>query len=492
MYKRQKLKSLVGQIRGRVLNNLRDVEVTGVTCDSRQVRPGNIFVALKGQRQSGLDFVDDAIARGAIAVVSEEAGSRNRAVCQVVVDDARLAYAQLAASFHNYPSRHLRMIGVTGTNGKTTVCYMIRDILRAEGFAPGMIGTVQYELGSRIIPASRTTPDAGTLQSFLAQMLNAGCRSVVMEVSSHAVVQHRIAAIEYDTAVFTNLTRDHLDYHQTQEHYFEAKAGLFRGLVKGSKQAAAVINFDCPWGKRLVAEMRNRIEVLTYGADPGADIRLEEIHISAEGSSFRAHTPWGVVHTRIPHIGRFNVSNALAALAVCGRMGISARRLADLLPTLERVPGRLEEVPCQRGYRVFVDYAHTDDALKNVLTVLREIVQGRLILVFGCGGNRDKTKRAPMGRIAAELADFSIVTSDNPRNEAPAAIIKDILAGFEGHNNYAVVEDRRSAIHTALNKAQSGDVVLIAGKGHETFQEFASTTVPFDDRQVAKEILDET
>ncbi|MGQ9661094.1 MAG: UDP-N-acetylmuramoyl-L-alanyl-D-glutamate--2,6-diaminopimelate ligase [Kiritimatiellia bacterium] len=484
-----RLKSLLDQIGCTAAENVRDLMITGVTCDSRQVQSGHIFVALKGQRQNGQDFAEDAISRGAIALVTEDLRSPNRGVCHIRVPDARLAFAELAAAFHDYPSRKLRVLGVTGTNGKTTICYMMRDLLQAQGLSPGMIGTVQYEIGSRVIPASRTTPEAGTLQSLLGQMVNAGCKSVAMEVSSHALAQQRVASVEFDVAVFTNLTHDHLDYHQTVEQYYEAKATLFRSLGRGPKEATAVINIDCPWGRRLVSEIRGRVRVLTYGFNQDAEVSATDIHVSTDGSFFAAVTPWGTFPLRIPHLGRFNVGNALAAFTACAAIGLSPERLAGIFPALQRVPGRLEEIECARGYRVFVDYAHTDDALRNVLTALREIIQGRIILVFGCGGNRDKTKRRPMGEVAATLADFSVITTDNPRNESPAVIIEDIRKGFGTRSNYAIVPDRREAIRAALNNAKPGDLVLIAGKGHETFQEFANTIIPFDDRQVVKEIL---
>ena len=484
-----KLRTLIDQVGHSAVANLRDVEVTGVTCDSRQVQPGHIFVALQGQRQNGWDFAEDAIARGAIAVVAEELRGTNRGVCYIRVPDARLAFAELAAVFHEHPAQKLRVVGITGTNGKTTVCYMIRDLLRFQGLMPGMIGTIQYEIGPRTIPASRTTPEAGTLQSLLAQMVNAGCRSVVMEVSSHALAQHRVAKIEFDVAVFTNLTRDHLDYHQTVEQYYEAKATLFRNLGVGRKKATAIINIDCPWGRRLVVETRASVEVITYGFTEEADVVARDVCLSADGSSFIAATPWGAFPLTVPHLGRFNVGNALAAFAAGVAIGLSPEKMAGIFPSLQRPPGRLEEVECTRGYRVFVDYAHTDDALKNVLVALRELTRGRIILVFGCGGNRDRTKRRPMGEVAATLADFSVITTDNPRNESPDAIIEEIRQGFDGRSSYMVVPDRREAIRVALDNARAGDVVLIAGKGHETFQEFANTSVPFDDRQVVKEIL---
>jgi UDP-N-acetylmuramoyl-L-alanyl-D-glutamate--2,6-diaminopimelate ligase len=352
------------------------------------------------------------------------------------------------------------------------------------------VSTVEYEIGPRSIPAGQTTPDAPALQSMLAKMVEAGCRSAVMEVSSHALVQKRTAGIDYDVAVFTNLTHDHLDYHRTMEEYFEAKALLFRGLGMADKDATAVINVDDPWGQRLLALSDVTATMLSYGVDADADVTATDVALTPEGSRFRVRTPWGEAALALRLLGRFNVSNALAALAACGSLGVPLDRIVPVLSEIALVRGRLEEVDTGKGFQVFVDYAHTDDALEHVLKTLREITRGRLIVVFGCGGNRDKTKRAAMGRAASRFADHSIITSDNPRNEEPAAIISDIRQGFNGSAECGVIEDRRQAIAWALHLAREGDVVLVAGKGHEAFQEFANKTVPFDDRQVVREMVD--
>ena len=467
-------------------------DIAGVTCDSRKVRPGFLFVAVPGEDLDGTAFIRDALARGAAAVVAEAAPDGvEDGVAVAIVQDAHSALARLASRFHGYPSRDLRVLGVTGTNGKTSVAYIARDILLAAGKEPGLIGTIEYQVGARTIPARRTTPDATVLQSLLAQMVAAGCRSVSMEVSSHALVQRRTVGIEFDAAVFTNLSRDHLDYHRTMEEYFEAKQILFSGLQAQDKAATAVVNTDDEWGRKLLPLIDPGVPTLTFGMRAPADALAEDVVMDARGSRFRAVTPWGSLEVRTPLLGGYNVQNIMAAVAACGSLGVDVETMAAALQNTSPVPGRLEAVPTERDFEVFVDYAHTDDALANVLRALRPVTKGRLIVVFGCGGDRDRTKRPAMGRAASRLADHTILTSDNPRSEAPAAIIEDILPGLATHKAHEAVVDRREAIRRALQLAKTGDVVLIAGKGHERFQEFVNTTVPFDDRQVALEALAE-
>ena len=485
-----KLGKLIEEIEHDATTGPRDCEVLGIVCDSRQVRPGYLFAAIPGRNQDGWSFIDDAIQRGAIAILSEHDGKIGRDVSHIRVTEARRAIAELACVFAGKPSDQLQIIGITGTNGKTTTAYMLRDILRATDQRPGLLSTVEYEIGARVIPATQTTPDAPILQSMLAQMVNAGCKSAVIEISSHALDQQRTAGIEYEVAVFTNLTHEHLDYHETMERYFEAKSRLFLELGKQEKRAAAVINTDDEWGLRLSQSSDLQVDVVSYGVNPQASVRAEEIELTPSESTCRVLTPWGNTKIRIHLPGRFNISNALAAVASCGALGIEIDLAARALSEMALVPGRLEEIRTRKGFQVFVDYAHTDDALEHVLKTLREIARKRLIVVFGCGGNRDKTKRPAMGRTAARLADFSILTADNPRHEDPSAIIADICEGFGSAHHFEVVDDRREAITRALDMAGKGDVVLIAGKGHENFQEFDNTMVPFDDREVVKKILD--
>lgn len=466
------------------------IEIKGLVTDSRQVKPGQAFFAVPGNKLDGAHFIQDALARGAAMIITRDSFNLQRGHALFVrVADVRSAMAEIAAAFYGYPARRLRMLGITGTNGKTTTACMARNILQTAGLRPGLIGTIRYEIGDRSIPATRTTPESVDLHNMFAQMVNAGCRSAVMEVSSHGLVQRRTWGIDYDVAVFTNLTHDHLDYHHTVDEYCEAKSLLFRGL-QGRPGQTALINLDDQYGSRLLEVASEHASAIAYGIQhPDARIRAVNLQLKPRGSEFDAVTPWGTLHLRLRLPGRFNVYNALAALGACASMGVDLPVIAPVLDALESVPGRLEEIKNTAGFQVFVDYAHTADALRNVLSAMREITAGRLILVFGCGGDRDRRKRPLMGAVAAELADYTIVTSDNPRKENPSAIIAEIRAGFAGHNNFEVVEDRYEAIVRALSLAERGDAVLIAGKGHENYQEFADTVIPFDDRQVVRECL---
>jgi len=464
-------------------------EIHGITCDSRLVRPGWLYVAVRGHSQDGNQYVEEAVRRGASAVVSEARPMVPRTVAAVHVASARLALARAALIFFGRPADSLRMIGVTGTNGKTTVAFMCSAILQAAGEHPGLIGTVRYEIGERVIPASRTTPDAAEIQQMLAEMVRKGCRSAVMEVSSHALDQDRVFGLEFDAAVFTNLSQDHLDYHGDFENYFRAKKKLFDALPEGRKRGVAVVNTSCPWGLRLSGEIGRRGPMITFGRED-ADVRAERILSDRAGSAFHLISPWGHRDMRIRLSGGFNVGNALAAVAACGALGIDLDIMQKALENFESAPGRLERIESSRDFSVIVDYAHTPAALENVLATLRELTGGRLITVFGCGGNRDRAKRPLMGAAVTASADHALITSDNPRMEDPLSIIREIEAGC-AKGRYEVEPDRRKAIEKALAMAQPGDIVLIAGKGHETFQEVGKTMLPSDDRQVAREILGE-
>lgn len=461
-------------------------DIEGIAYDSRQVKENYLFVALRGSRQDGAQYIDEALQRGAVAIVSEDDRWPSRRIAHLRVEDARLAMAEISCAFYDHPSRKLELVGVTGTNGKTTTSFMLREILAAEGRAPGLIGTVRYEIGARVIPATRTTPEAPDVQFMLDQMVRAGCRSAVMEVSSHALDQKRVYGTDYDVGVFTNLTRDHLDYHRDMANYFQAKMQLFRGLGQFGKRASAVVNMDDPWGLQLANTNGLQADLLTFGEHPGAHVRAEDIEIDAHGTRFTVRTPWGSTEAHLRLLGRFNVSNALAAIAAGGALGIQPARCAAVLAGMAPVPGRLEPVPNDRGFLAFVDYAHTDDALAHVLETLRELRPRRLLVVFGCGGNRDRSKRALMGEVANRLADYTIVTSDNPRREDPQAIIAQIVQGMSEGGRHEVVVDREEAIARAVALAQPGDIMVVAGKGHENVQEFASTVVPFDDRDVLR------
>ncbi len=464
-------------------------EILGITCDSRLVRPGWLYVAIRGHSQDGGRFAEDAVRRGAAALMAEERLTVVPPVAMVHVADARAALARAALKFFGDPAASLLLIGATGTNGKTTVTFMCSAILKAAGQIPGLIGTVRYEIGERSIPASRTTPDAAEIQQMLSSMLKAGCRSAVMEVSSHALDQKRTDGLEFDAAIFTNLSQDHLDYHKDFENYFAAKKKLFNGLAGSSKKGVAVVNRASPWGVRLCDAIGGRSRLVTFGTTD-SDVQAGNIRADREGSVFHLDSPWGSREMRIRLPGRFNVSNALAAAAACGAVGVDLDTIRSALEKFETAPGRLERIANRHGFSVFVDYAHTPDALQNVLSTLRELTDKKLIAVFGCGGDRDRTKRPLMGAAVTGAADITVITSDNPRTEDPLAIIREIEAGCAG-KKYEVEPDRKRAIAMALAMARPGDIVLIAGKGHETYQEFGKTVMPFDDRQVARELLGE-
>jgi len=485
------LKQLIQDLAASSVEGPLDREVAGITYDSRRVTPGMLFVAIPGQHADGHEFIETAIERGATAVICERNGMVFNRVTKIKVADAREALARAAMTYYQHPSAKLKVIGVTGTNGKTTVAFMIKAILEAAGIKTGLIGTVRYEIGERVIPAHRTTPESLEVQQLMAQMLRADCQACVMEASSHALEQKRLLGIEFDVAIFTNLTRDHLDYHATMEGYFAAKRKLFTALDEGTKKGTAVINIDDTFGARLAGQTKAEVE-LTYGLEKAARLRASKIELSKDGSRFMVETPERKFACRLPLIGRHNIYNALAAVGAGIALKVPVLALQAALNAMPPVPGRLETVSLQQPFGVYVDYAHTDDALKNVLTTLREITPGRLLLAFGCGGNRDAGKRARMGRVAAELADYTIVTTDNPRKESPEKIAAQIADGYRKlrSEGCSVELERRRAIQEIIGKAQAGDTVLIAGKGHETYQEFEDTVVPFDDRTHAREALE--
>jgi UDP-N-acetylmuramoyl-L-alanyl-D-glutamate--2,6-diaminopimelate ligase len=484
-----KLTEIIQTVKPLAVEGSLDRDITGITYDSRRVMPGNLFVAVRGGRTDGHRFVEAAIDRGASAVVLERDAGMNPRATRIKVEDARHTLAMASASFYNHPSVQLKVVGVTGTNGKTTTAFMVKSIMESAGGEAGLIGTVQYQVGQRIIPASRTTPESVEIQNMMSQMLGSGCGGVSMEVSSHALDQQRVAGVDFDVAVFTNLSQDHLDYHETMEKYFEAKVKLFKMLGSRRKSGRAVVNADNEYGRRLIARLGGESAVVTYGVSSDAAIRALDVRVSADGTYFVVRTPRGHMPISLSLIGRYNVSNALAAISAALSLGIDLTSIERALANMPPVPGRLERVPVGQDFHVYVDYAHTEDALRNVLLAVSELTKGRLIVVFGCGGDRDKGKRTPMGEAACELADFSILTSDNPRTEDPKSILTQIEEGFHAgtQNRYQVIEDRRDAIERALDIARPGDAVLIAGKGHETYQEFADTVVPFNDREVVEE-----
>jgi UDP-N-acetylmuramoyl-L-alanyl-D-glutamate--2,6-diaminopimelate ligase len=409
----------------------------------------------------------------------------------VVVENARYALADLAASFYGFPARRLKLAGVTGTNGKTTTTFLIKHICDKASLRCGLIGTVRYEIGERVLPAIRTTPESADLQELLAQIVNAGGKAAAMEVSSHALAQERTRGLEWDVAVFTNLTQDHLDFHSTMENYFESKLKLFTQLAgqRHKRKPVAVVNIDDRYGEKLLTRIDKKISVVTYGLSARADFRASNYRAEVGATSYQLDARGKSYLVRVPLIGRFNVANSLAALAASNALGVSLREAILSLGKSPQVPGRLEAVPAKRQFQVFVDYAHTPDALLNVLKTLRELLPRRLIVVFGCGGDRDRQKRPLMGEIVDQNADYAIVTSDNPRKEDPDAIIAEVEKGFRS-DHYEKIVDRTAAIARAIELAQPRDLVLIAGKGHENYQEFADHTVPFDDMQLARRALE--
>jgi UDP-N-acetylmuramoyl-L-alanyl-D-glutamate--2,6-diaminopimelate ligase len=467
------------------------VAFSGVQCDSRRIKPGDVFVAITGSRDEGSKYAGAALAKGAVAVVSE-VPLQDCSKHLVMVKDARRALACLAAALNGWPARTLRVYGITGTNGKTTTAWLLREMLREGGRNPGLLTTVKIEYSGREIPATRTTPDACELQGLLAAMQGAGCDSAVMEVSSHALDQQRVACVRFAGAAFTNLSLDHLDYHITMEAYFEAKQKLFAQLARETPGAPAVCFRDAGYGERMAAYLRTLpLKLVTCGFTQASDLRAEEIALTPDGSRFVLVTPDGQRRpVRVHLAGRYNLANMLCAAGLALEAGVAPEAVVLALEAAKPRWGRLERVPAAVPATVFVDYAHTDDALTNVLSTLREMTPGRLTVVFGCGGDRDRKKRPLMGRACAALADLLVITSDNPRTEEPMAIIGEILAGVPEGTAYVVEPDRREAIRHALMGAVAGDVVVVAGKGHEPFQELAGRTVSFDDRHVVVEEAD--
>ena len=458
-----------------------DTEITHVCVDSRATQKGSLFVAVPGNRCDGGHYARQAVDRGAVCVVCQSELPPD--LPWVKVRDARLALSQLACRWYGHPSRQLTMLGVTGTNGKTTVTYLLRHILQRTGMKTGLIGTVQNIVGEQTLPAQRTTPDALQIQQLLSAMTKNGCSHAVMEVSSHALDQHRAEGIDFAVGIFTNLTEDHLDYHGTMGCYCDAKAKLFQMSRMG------VCNADDPWTERLLAGAS--CPSVYYGIHNPAEVWAEDIFLHSRSVDFtvctaRTRTP---VHLGVP--GRFSVYNALGAIAACGELGIPLEECAAALATFPGVAGRMEVVPTPgKPYTLLIDYAHTPDALENVLKTVRGFAQNRVIAVFGCGGDREREKRPLMGHIAGKLADLTIITSDNPRTEEPMAIIRDILPGIAGaEDKYIVEPDRRGAIALAMGRAAAGDVIVLCGKGHETYQEIGDKTIPMDEREIVRSLL---
>jgi UDP-N-acetylmuramoyl-L-alanyl-D-glutamate--2,6-diaminopimelate ligase len=476
-----------------------NVDVTGVVQDSRQVKPGDLFVALPGTKTDGAQFVGEAVSRGAAAVVAEKAMPSQ--VPFFKVSNVRQAFALIAANFHARPAQELTLLGITGTNGKTTTSFLLESIAAAGGAQTGLLGTIQYKFAGKTVDAPHTTPDALTLQSTLREMVDTGTDTVVMEVSSHALVQERVHGLTFRAAAFTNLSRDHLDFHKDMEDYFQAKRRLFLELL--SPGGVAVVNGDDTYGTRIYNELRGQKRMAWKFSRTGAgEISATDVQLSLDGIKATLKTPAGDIQVKSRLLGPHNLENILAAAGMALGAGFSRLAVREGIERVGRVPGRMERVDAP-GVNVLVDYAHTDDALRHALTATRALAKGRVLVVFGCGGERDAGKRPLMGQAAGELADVVVLTSDNPRGEDPEAILSAITPGVEkaglrrmspakakgGEKGFLVEADRRAAIQLAVSLAQPDDVVLVAGKGHETYQQVGQEKLPFDDREVAGEAV---
>ncbi|MDR0534320.1 MAG: UDP-N-acetylmuramoyl-L-alanyl-D-glutamate--2,6-diaminopimelate ligase [Verrucomicrobiales bacterium] len=463
------------------------IEISRLAYNSRQVEPGALFCTWRGFKSDGHRFVADAVQRGASALVVEKLPDPLPACPVFVVESGRHALAQMAAGFYNYPTRSLELTGVTGTNGKSSIGFLLHYLKEKSGRKCGLLGTVEYRAGNQKLPSSRTTPESSDLQALFAEMRDIGCCSVVMEVSSHALELDRVFGVPFRTALFTNLTRDHLDFHGTMQDYFLAKRKLFTGLPAG---ALAVVNLDDAYSARILDAVPLNARTVTYGFSPLATYRAENVQLNAGGSAFEFVTPNGSLLVRSPWIGRYNVSNTLAALAALSANGeATLEELANWLPEAPYVPGRLQKVPHSGKFTVLVDYAHSDDAVRNVLQSLRPLCKGKLKVLLGCGGDRDRTKRPLMALAACELADEVMFTADNPRGEDPELILRDMKVGVANFSNYRVELDRAQAIAEIIKGANDEDLIVLAGKGHETTQEINGVFHHFSDVEVAGKIL---
>lgn len=463
-----------------------DSTVTCLITDSRRVVPGALFFAIGGLRTDGNLFVEEAVDRGAVAIVTEENLGSHFPIDYIQVADVRTTLALISRKFYGTPDAKLGITGITGTNGKTTVSMLTQHLIGGQD-SVGLLGTIRYDLGQRTLPSFRTTPESVDIYALLAQMVDNHCTEAVMEVSSHGIDQKRTYGVDVDVAAFLNLTQDHIDYHKSMEAYYQVKKRLFTGET-GRCPRQAVINIDCAYGRRLLGELPEGIEASTFGIGVEAVLRADQVKLFADRTEFQLTWPEGCVGVSSPLLGRYNVSNLLAALAIARAKGHGLEMILERLQSFPGVPGRMERIDEGQPFNVLVDYAHTDDALAHACEMLREITLGRVIVVFGCGGDRDRTKRAPMLRAALDGADEVYVTSDNPRTESIDQIFAD-MRDAAGSENAHYVNDRKHAISLALDAARPQDCVLIAGKGHEAYQEFDGTVIPFDDRHAARDLL---
>jgi len=476
--------NLVGGLKAEIVGKT-NIDISGIAYDSRQVNPGDLFVAIPGFKTDGHQFINQAVSSGAAALVVTDRNVRAD-VPVVYVDNSRKALAFLAANFYGHPSHALKVFGVTGTNGKTTTCHLLREVFSQQGYKVGVMGTIGNWLGTQRMNTARTTPESLEIQKMFRDMVDSGVSHVVMEVSSHALELHRVDQVNFRSAVFTNLSQDHLDFHENLEEYLQAKGKLFKGLTG---DALAIINMDDMGSFRHLQEV-TQVPIITYGRHKDAIFKAENIVLSRDGVTFDISYREQKLPVALHTPGLFSVYNALAAATVALEEGVEPGAVSSALADVLGVSGRFQRVDCGQEFTVIVDYAHTPDSLKNILVTAEEFVSGRLITVFGCGGDRDKAKRPLMGEVAAKNSDLTVVTSDNPRSEEPEDIISDILPGVKAYTeNYRVIEDRRQAIHYAVSQAKAGDMVVIAGKGHETYQEIKGQVFPFDDREVVKDVL---
>lgn len=464
-------------------------EITSLAYDSRRVERGSLFFAIQGERADGHDFIVQALERGAAAIVSERPAPAEYASRWVQVSKIRRALSGAGRAFYGQPDSHLLLIGITGTNGKTTTAFLMESILRAAGMGAGLFGTIEYRLGARTLTAANTTPESLDLLAYFSELVKAGGKAAVMEASSHALAQERLWGFRFAAAVFTNLTRDHLDYHKDFDNYFAAKRRLFEGLGTPPPDLA-VVNLDDPWSAKLL-DVPNRRRV-TYGMNSDAQIKPKQFTQNLAGLHATLTTPLGALEIESPLAGRANLTNILAATATAIGLEVPLAKIQEGIASLAAVPGRFERIDVGQPFLVVVDYAHTDDALRNVLKTARELASGRLIVVFGCGGDRDRAKRPLMGEAVGSLADIVVLTSDNPRSEDPILIMNDALVGLQKTGKpYTAEVDREVAIRKGLAAAREGDVVVLAGKGHETYQVLKDRTIPFDDRDMARRLLRE-
>jgi UDP-N-acetylmuramoyl-L-alanyl-D-glutamate--2,6-diaminopimelate ligase len=469
-----------------VIKGMRDVDITGITANSKQVAPGHLFIAKKGKTYHGARFIPEVVAAGAVAVATDVYDPFLTGIVQIIHPDVSWMESQIAQQYYEHADKALYFVGITGTNGKTTISYLVHHLLTAAQLPCGLVGTIEWMMGKNRFSSHLTTPDFMTNHKLCHEMVHNGCKAIVMEVSSHALDQGRVRDMDIDVAVFSNLTLDHLDYHQTMEHYAAAKAVLFETLSSGKH---AVVNSDSPWLERIIQGCK--APILRYGLRPEyADLYATSLQLSPKGMQFKVHYGSEQASFTSPLIGRFNVYNSLAAMGVGLCRGMSLEAVVHALKGFKKVPGRLERLHHTAPLHVYVDYAHTDDALNNVLETLKEIKKRNIITIFGCGGNRDRLKRPKMAEAVERHSDLVVVTSDNPRQEDPQQIIADILVGFHHPEKVHVELDRKMAIEYGIRSARPEDIVLIAGKGHETYQIFAHKTVDFDDRKIALGSLD--